>query len=75
MSLHFKGTKTIVVDNNFEKAFRKFKKKVNESGILKEVMGRQAYVKPTTKRQVLKAQAKKRWQRWLKEQELPQKYF
>jgi small subunit ribosomal protein S21 len=67
--------KVIVGDNNFEKALRKFKKKVAESGILQEVRQRQEYVKPTIKRKIAKNLAKRRWRKFLAEQQLPKKLF
>jgi small subunit ribosomal protein S21 len=67
--------KVIVGDNNIEKALRKFKKKVAESGILQEVRQRQEYVKPTIKRKIAKNLAKRRWRKFLAEQQLPKKLF
>lgn len=67
--------KVIVGDNNIEKALRKFKKKVAESGILQEVRNRQEYVKPTIKRKIAKNLAKRRWKKFLAEQQLPKKLF
>lgn len=69
------GKKVIVHDGNVEKALRKFKKKVQESGILQEVRQRQEYIKPTIKRKVAKNLAKRRWKKFLKDQQLPKKLF
>lgn len=69
------GKKVIVQDGNVEKALRKFKKKISEDGLLQELQGRQFYTKPTVKRKLAKSQAKQRWQRHLKSQELPPKLF
>jgi len=70
------GRKVIVgQDGNFEKALRKFKKKIAESNLLQEVRDRQEYVKPTTKRKVEKSKAKSRWKKQLREQELPKKLY
>ena len=45
-----------VKNGDFEKALRKFKKKVNESAHLEELKERQEYVKPSVrKREVLKS--------------------
>tara|TARA_B100001559_G_scaffold317142_1_gene321800 strand:+ start:847 stop:1122 length:276 start_codon:yes stop_codon:yes gene_type:complete len=44
-------------------ALRKFKKKVQESGVLQEYRERQEYVKPSEKRKRDKAAAKRRHQR------------
>lgn len=64
-----------VFDNNVEKALRKLKKKLTESGLLQEVKERQEFVKPTIKRKVARNQAKKRWRKYLRDQELPPKLF
>jgi len=65
----------ILNDNNCEKALRKLKKKITDSGLLQEVRDRQEYVKPTIKRKLAKSQAKRRWKKYLREQELPKKLF
>jgi len=67
--------KIIVQDGGFEKAMRKFKKKVQESGLLDELRARQAYVKPTSKRKVAKELAKRRWKKHLKSEQLPKKLY
>lgn len=55
------GLKVTVRDGQFEKALRQFKRKVDQSGILRELKEREHYVKPTTKRKLAKAAARKRW--------------
>lgn len=70
-----RGRKVIVQDNNIEKALRKFKKKISEDGLLLELQTRQFYTKPTVKKKLAKSQAKKRWQRYLNGQKLPEKLF
>lgn len=69
------GKKVIVHDGNVEKALRKFKKKVQDSGILQEVRQRQEYVKPTIKRKIARNLAKRRWKKFLSDQQLPKKLF
>lgn len=69
------GLKVIVHDGNFEKALRKFKKLVADSGKIQEVKERQEFVKPTTKRKVEQSQAKRRWKKYLRDQELPKKLY
>ena len=49
-----------VYNDNFEKAIRKFKKKVSNAGILEEVRTRQHYEKPAAVRKRKKAAAKAR---------------
>lgn len=70
-----KGRRVLVQDGNIEKALRKFKKKISEDGLLQELQNRQFYMKPTIKRKLARNQAKQRWQRKLRSQELPQKLF
>lgn len=70
-----KGRKVNVIDGNTEKALRKFKKLINDFGLLQEVRDRQEFVKPTVKRKVAKSQAKRRWQKYLRDQSLPKKDF
>jgi small subunit ribosomal protein S21 len=70
-----KGRKVIVQDDNVEKALRKFKKKIADSGLLLELQKRQMYNKPSVQRKLEKAQAKKRWQKHLRSQQLPPKQF
>lgn len=69
------GRKVIVQDGNVEKAMRKFKKQVADSGVLQELQNKRFHTKPTTKRKMAKAQAKNRWQKFLRSQKLPTKLF
>jgi small subunit ribosomal protein S21 len=70
-----KGRRVIVQDGNVEKALRKFKKKISDTGILQEVRDRQEYVKPAIKRKLAHGQAKRRWKKYLRDQSLPPKLF
>ena len=70
-----KGRKVLVNDNNVEKALRKLKKKISDSGLLQEVRDRQEYIKPTVKRKVAKNQAVRRWKKYLKDQKLPKRLY
>ena len=69
------GKKIIVTDGNVEKALRKFKKKILESGLLRELKEREFYTKPTTQRKEQNSLAKKRWNRYVQDQKLPPKNF
>ena len=69
------GRRVQVNDNNWEKALRKLKKKITDSGLLQEVRDRQEFVKPTVQRKLAKSQAKRRWQKFLRDQSLPKKDF
>jgi small subunit ribosomal protein S21 len=70
-----KGRRVIVQDGNVEKALRKFKKKISDMNILQEVRDRQEFVKPTIERKLKKSQAKRRWQKHLRSQQLPPKLY
>jgi len=54
------GIAVVVQFNNVDAALRKFKKKVQEEGILQTVRNKQEYVKPSEKRRKAKAAAKAR---------------
>jgi ribosomal protein S21 len=73
--MSIKGRRVIVQDGNFEKALRKFKKKISDMDFLQEVRDRQEFVKPTVKRKLAKGQAQRRWQKYLRDQSLPKKDF
>lgn len=65
----------IVHDGNVEKALRKFKKKIANSGLLFELKERETYTKPTTRRKLKASAAKKRWQKYLNSQKLPPRQY
>lgn len=69
------GNSVLVKDGNVEKALRKFKKKVQESGLLDELRSRETYEKPTTARKRAKGAAKARWRKKLRDQQLPKKLY
>jgi small subunit ribosomal protein S21 len=69
------GKRVEVRDGNVEKALRKFKKKIQDSGLLIELKERGQYVKPTTQRKLKASAAKQRWQKYLRSQQLPPKQF
>jgi len=69
------GNKVVVANDNFEKAMRKFKKKVTESGLLQNLRDREHYVKPTTRRKQAKSAARRRWTKKLESEQLPKKLF
>ena len=71
-----KGTGVAVKEHeNINQALRRFKKKVEESGILDTLRKKEFYEKPTTERKRKKGAAKARWKKKLREQQLPQKLF
>jgi ribosomal protein S21 len=56
-----RGLTVFVKDDNVEKALRKFKKKIQESGLLDEVRERMEYVKPNIERTQEANKARRRW--------------
>lgn len=70
-----KGRRVYINDGNVEKALRKLKKKLTDSGLLQEIRDRGHYVKPTIKRKLAKSAAKQKWNKHLKSQSLPKKLF
>ena len=71
---HF-GLKVECGDMPFEKALRIFRKKVDDSGLLKEVKERQQYEKPADKRKLAHNRAVKRWKKQLRSQSLPKALY
>ena len=71
------GGSTVILGDydNVEKALRKFKKKIANTGLIQDLRDREYYIKPTEKRKLKKAAAKKRWQRQLASQQLPKKLY
>ena len=55
------GITVIVRNNDVNSALRKFKKKVQEAGIIQEVRRRQEYVKPSEIKRKQKAAGRARW--------------
>lgn len=64
-----------ITDGNVERGLKKFKKKIQTSGLLNEVKDRTEYTKPTTARKLARNAAKNRWKRYLVSQELPTKKY
>lgn len=75
MSKQLTGRTVFVNDGNVEKAMRKFKKKIQNSGLLLELRERETYVKPTTRRKLKKGAAKSRWKKHLRSQQLPPRMY
>ena len=64
-----KGLTVEVRNGDFNGAMRRFKKKVQEAGIIQEVRERQAYVKPSEVRKKAKAAGRARWLKKQRKQE------
>lgn len=56
-----RGSKVEVKGSDFNRALRKFKKKIQEDGILQELRNREFYEKPSMVRKKAKAAARARW--------------
>ena len=69
------GNKVIVGDLPLNVALRKFKQKVEDSGVLETVRAKMFYEKPTTERKRKKGAAKARWNKKLRDQSLPKKMY
>jgi small subunit ribosomal protein S21 len=69
------GNKVIVGDLPLNVALRKFKQKVDDSGILETLRAKMFYEKPTTERKRKKGAAKSRWQKKLRDGALPKKMY
>lgn len=65
-----RGLTVIVKDDNVEKALRKFKKKIQDSGILDEVRERMEYVKPNIQRTQDANKARRRWLKRVEQDEI-----
>lgn len=72
---NYNGRKVFVKDGNVEKAIRKFKKKISESGLLQELQERERYIKPSVKKKLARSIAKKRWKKFIEQQNLPKTTF
>lgn len=70
-----KGTVVEVREGNVNIALKKFKRKIDDSAKLIEVVERQFYEKPTTERKRKAGAAKSRWKKKLREQQLPKKLY
>jgi small subunit ribosomal protein S21 len=69
------GNRVYVVNDNVDQALRKFKKRVNDSGLLKDLQAREAYEKPSITRKVKAKAARNRWRRKLSSDTVPKKLY
>ena len=63
-----RGSRVEVRNNDVTRALRKFKKQMQEDGILQELRQREFYEKPSIKRKKAKAAARSRWLKQLSKQ-------
>lgn len=70
------GSTVILRDgDDINRALRKFKNKIEDSGKLKDLQKKEFYEKPTTARKRKAGAAKARWAKKLKDQQLPKKLY
>jgi small subunit ribosomal protein S21 len=72
---HKKGLVVEVRDGNISSALKKFKRKVDDSNKLIDIVKNSHYEKPTTERKRKKGAARARWLKKLEAQSLPKKQF
>jgi len=71
-----RGTLTVAKEHeNVNQLLKRFKKKVEEAGIMDSLRKKEFYEKPTTVRKRKKSAAKARWKKKLRENELPKKMY
>ena len=63
------GLMVYVEDNNIEKAIRKLRRKIDKSGLMRDLREKQYYSKPSEQRKEAKKQAIKRWKKQQKIQD------
>lgn len=69
------GNKVFVKENeSIDKALKRFKKKVRESGVLQDLKNHEFYEKPTSLRKRAKNAAINRQKKYQESQKLPSKY-
>jgi small subunit ribosomal protein S21 len=72
----FNGRSVTVKEfENINQALRRFKRKVDDSAVLDDVRKHEFYEKPTTERKRKKGAARARWNKQLRDNQLPKKMF
>jgi small subunit ribosomal protein S21 len=70
------GNKVVLRDNeDINRALRRFKKKVDDSGILEDLRKKEFYEKPTTERKRKRGAAINRFKKKLEKEQLPPKLY
>lgn len=71
-----KGTGVTVREGeNINQALRRFKRKIDDSKLLDTLRSKEFFEKPTTERKRKKGAAKARWNKKLRDQQLPPKLY
>lgn len=73
--IKLKGLRVIVEYDDVNRALKKLKNKMEDSGKLKDLQKKEFYEKPTTARKRKKAMAKSRYQKKLENEQLPKKMY
>jgi small subunit ribosomal protein S21 len=72
----YDGNRVTVKDGeNITQALRRFKRKIEDAGTLETLRAKEFYEKPTTARKRKKGAAKARWNKKLRDQQLPPKLY
>lgn len=76
MNNRIKGTCVVLKEGeDVDRAIRRFKNKVEESGVLKDLQKKEFYEKPTTARKRKKAAGRARYLKKLEKMQMPVKQF
>ena len=72
----YDGNRVTVKDNeNITQALRRFKRKIEDSGLLDTLRQKEFYEKPTTERKRKKSAAVNRYKKKLEKEQLPKKMY
>ena len=72
----YDGNRVTVKDNeNITQALRRFKRKIEDSGLLETLRAKEFYEKPTTERKRKKSAAVNRYKKKLQKEQLPKKLY
>jgi small subunit ribosomal protein S21 len=66
---------TLKEGEDINRALRRFKNKVVDSGKLDDLRAKEFYEKPTTERKRKKGAAKARWRKQMEKEQLPKKMY
>jgi small subunit ribosomal protein S21 len=73
---NFDGSTVVAKEGEpFDKLLRRFKRKIEDGGLLDTLRGKEFYEKPTTARKRAKGAAKARWRKKLEKDQLPKKMY
>jgi small subunit ribosomal protein S21 len=72
----YDGNRVTIKDNeNITQALRRFKRKIEDSGLLDTLRKKEFYEKPTTERKRKKSAAINRYKKKLEKEQLPKKMY